>query len=470
MFLRLSLLLVLLLSGCAAMKSYDREVYGTLDQASAGNVDTALRMLDANNRTGKDLLYYLERGMLERLAERYPESQKSWSAANQRIQTEVGIREAMGAAASYLVGDQLRAYEGHDYEKVMLLTYMALNQLAEGNLDNARVAIKQTHELEAVIGEQRAKQVAAVEDQARKKGARTSFKELNGYPVETIDNPAVNALRNSYQSALSHYLAGFVYEALGEGSLAAPGYRLANELQPNRPLLEDALRGLDDRLHAASRTGDDGMTDVLFIIGSGTAPVIRSRQFRAPVFVQGRMVFAAMSVPVMTPTTFAPPPTTLTIAGHSLPVTPLTSIDLMARRSLKDDMPSIMLRASIRATTNAAVQYQSQRAMSDGGDRSAIIGLAGLVVSTGAALLDHADDRTWRTLPSEISIARARLPRGGYTVTLLTPDGQRNAPVNVNGRYAVIDLRLLRHRMYVNAPNAFSAAAAQGSMNREALK
>ena len=76
------------------------------------------------------------------------------------------------------------------------------------------------------------------------------MRELSGYPVETIDNAEVNALRNSYQSALSHYLAGFVYEALGEASLAAPGYRLANELQPGRPLLEEALRGLDERMAA----------------------------------------------------------------------------------------------------------------------------------------------------------------------------------------------------------------------------
>ena len=447
----LSVALALALSGCAAMKSYDREVYGTLDQAAAGNVEAAIRMLDANNRASKDLLYYLELGMLERLAERYPDSQKSWATANQRIQTDLGVRQAMGNAASYLLGDQMRAYEGHDYEKVMLLTYMALNHLARGDFDNARVAIKQTHELEALIGEQRAKQFAAVEDQAKKKGARTSFKELNGYPVETIDNPGVNALRNSYQSALSHYLAGFVYESLGEGSLAAPGYRLANELQPNQPLLEEALRGLDQRL----LTPDDGMTDVLFVISSGTAPTIQSRQFRAPVFVQGRMILTAMSVPVMTPTTFGRPPSQLTLGdGRSIPVAPLTSIELMARRSLKDDMPSIMLRASIRATTNATAQYQSQRALSDGGERSALIGLAGLVVSTGAAILEHADDRTWRTLPSEISIARARLPRGAQSVTLSSYEGQRNARIDVYGRYAVVDLRLLRHRMFVQAPKA----------------
>jgi hypothetical protein len=88
------------------------------------------------------------------------------------------------------------------------------------------------------------------------------------------------------------------------------------------------------------------------------------------------------------------------------------------------------------------------------------------VVSTGAALLEHADDRTWRTLPAEIAIARARLPRGVHTVTLVTPDGQRTARIDVKGRYAVVDLRLLRHRMFVHAPNV---SLAQGG-EREGLK
>ena len=38
------------------------------------------------------------------------------------------------------------------------LTYIALNYLAMGEYENARVAIKQTHELEAVIAELRSKE------------------------------------------------------------------------------------------------------------------------------------------------------------------------------------------------------------------------------------------------------------------------------------------------------------------------
>jgi len=441
--------LTLGLTGCAAFRNYDRELHTTLDFARAGNVDGAIKNLESNNRVpDRDLLYYLELGMLERLANQYQESQKAWMAANTQIQVHdpvSQVRSLVGTGSSYLINDKMRTYEGYDYERVMLTTYIALNHLALGDLEKARVAIKQTHELEAVIAEQRAAQIAEVEEEAKKRGARTSFKELNGYPVQTIDNPEVNALKNSYQSALSHYLAGFIYESLGEPSLAAPGYRLANELQPGVPLLEEALGGLEARLRAPK----DGMVDVLFLVGSGTAPALRSQQFNMFVPVNNRMVLVPVSFPVMAPSGYTQRPPEIKVdQADSLPLAPLTSIDLMARRRLKDDMPAIMLRTTVRAAASAAMQYQAQRAS----DRNNSAGLLAAIVTIGSALVASADDRTWRTLPSDISIARARVPAGVHTVTVLTPQGSRSATVEVSGRYAVIDLWLLGQQLYGHRP------------------
>ena len=446
-----NLVLVLVLGGCASFRSYDKELYQTLDRASTGNVEGAIQLLESNNKSAdKDLLYYLELGMLQRLGRRYDESQKTWSVANARIEASgagglIEISNLARGVGSYMVNDKMRAYAGYDYEKVMLLTYMALNYLAMGNYDAARVAIKQTHELEARIASAREKQIAEVEEAAQKRGARTSFRELNGYPIQTIDNPEVHALRNGYQSALSHYLAGFVYEALGEPSLAAPGYRLANELQPGQALLEEALAGLDQRVAAP----DDGMADVLMIIGTGSAPALQSRQFMLPVQVENKLILIGYSFPVLTPTSYGLP-TLLNVDGRALPIARLTSIDLMARRRLLDEMPGIMLRATVRSTVRATMQYTAQRAAER--EQTLALSLAAGVFTIGSALLETADDRTWRALPAEVSVARARLPRGEHTFTLHTPDGQREARASVSGRYAVVDLRLLRHQLFVNAP------------------
>ena len=433
-----------LVAGCATVRSYDGELVSTLNQAASGNLDSAISHLEANNKSGKDLLYYFELGMLERMRARYDESQKAWAAAQQRIESgSQSPTDLLRSASSYVVSDKLRTYAPHDYEKVMLLTYMALNHLATGRFDEARVAIKQTHELEGQIALARAKELAEVEAEARKRGARTSFKELNGYPVEVIDNAEVNALKNGYQSALSHYLAGFVYEAMSEPSLAAPGYRLANELQPGKPALEEALRGLDGRLSA-----NDGMTEVLFIVSAGTAPAMRAQQFRLPVAVNEKMIVIPFSFPVLVPGPFHDQAMAITVGGaQRLPLTRITSIDLMARRSLQDDMAGIMLRATVRATTAAMLQYQAQQHSDKQAGAAAAIGAFAF-----ASFLQTADDRTWRTLPGDVSIARVRLPPGVHEVSLQTHTGEQVVRVEVSGRYAVIDFRLLSGRLYVNAP------------------
>jgi hypothetical protein len=97
------------------------------------------------------------------------------------------------------------------------------------------------------------------------------------------------------------------------------------------------------------------------------------------------------------------------------------------------------------------LQYNAQRGNLD--DRNAAaIALASAIVGFGAAALDSADDRTWRALPSELSIARVRLQRGTNLITLHAPEGPRSVRVDVSGRTAVVDLRLLRHQLFVNAP------------------
>jgi hypothetical protein len=144
--------------------------------------------------------------------------------------------------------------------------------------------------------------------------------------------------------------------------------------------------------------------------------------------------------------------------GEPLPVVPITSIDLMARRALKDEMPGIMLRGAIRSTAKAVAQYQLQRQAHE--KDNGLLGLAAFALSVGAYVTESADERTWRTLPSEIAVARGRLPPGEHTITLQTGAGPRPVQINLSGRHAVVGLRLLNSQLFVQAPlsNAQSAA------------
>jgi hypothetical protein len=449
------------LAGCATFRSYDAELNQALAMAAEGRVDAALRTLDANNkRARKDLLYHLERGELLRLKTDYHDSQSAWGAADATVQdwertAMTDPDKLLGTAGSYLVNDRLRPYEGHDYEKVMLTTRMAMNFLAQGDFANARVAIKQTHEREAVIAGLRARQYAKVQDDAGKRhSAPPTFKEINGYPVQEIDNAEVNALRNSYQSALSHYLAGFVYEALREPSLAAAGYRQAIELRPGADLLEQSLAELDRRVAAP----DDGLTDTLIVLESGLVPGRSSRQFALPIPVDNQLVLVPVAFPVMQARGegFVPGEVRVDFAEPLQPVR-ITSVDAMARRALRDEMPGIVLRSVVRSTAKAVAQYQAQRAADEqrrrGEDTEAgLLGVAAMALMIGSLVTEQADERGWRSLPAQIYLARGRLPRGRRVLSMSTPYGERRVEVDLSGRHALIALRFLQGGLFAMLP------------------
>jgi hypothetical protein len=448
---------VLALGGCATFRSYDAELQQALHAAQSGRLEAAIKTLDRINRgDDKDLLYHLEMGELQRLAGHYQHSQKAWRAADREVRrweaaAALDPERVSGSVASYLVNDKLRPYEGQDYEKVMLTTRMALNFLAQADFANARVAIKQTHEREALIAELRSRQYGQVEEEARKRGADTDVRDLSGYPVASIDTPEVRALRNSYQSAFSHYLAGFVYEALGEPSLAAPGYRQAIELHGgDAPLLDEALAGLDQR---AAGT-DDGMSDVLFAIETGLVPARVSRRFGLPIPIDEQLVLVAVSFPVLAVRSPGAAAARVALDGQELPSVQITSVDAMARRALHDEMPGIILRAFVRSTAKAVVQYQAQRQAEEqrrqGDETSAdALEVAALGLMLGSVATESADERGWRSLPANIHVARTRVPPGSHAVSVDTGSGPQTIALDIAGRHVFVHLRALGSQLLV---------------------
>lgn len=326
----------------------------------------------------------------------------------------------------------MRRYEGYDYEKVMLTTQMALNLLAVNDFDGARTEIKKTHEREAVIADLRDKEYLKRENEAERQGVTTQIKDLRGYPVEALDAPEVVGLKNSYQSAFSHYLAGFVYEALGEKDLAAPGYRKAAELRPNTPLLEQALMDLDK-----SRVGADE-TDVLIVVQSGLAPARDSIRLPLPIPIDGHLVITPLSFPVIKADTSTATFGQIGVDGKQQNLTALNSTTAMSRRALRDDMPGIILRTTVRAVSRGVTQNNLNKTNP----------MAGLVLGIASAVTEGADTRTWRTLPDMTQVTRLRLKHGEHQVSLPNALGGTLVTVKADQRYQVITLRVVGNQVF----------------------
>lgn len=426
-----------LLSGCETFRSYESELTQTTLQLQSGNVDAAIALLERNNSgEKKDLLYYLEKGELLRNKGDLQGSLEAWAQADRQIfEWEESVRsdpaKHLASIGSLLVNDRVRRYEGYDYEKVMLTTQMAINHLALGDIEAARIEIKKTHEREALIAELRDKEYLKREEEAEKQGITAEMKDLQGYPVETLNAPEVLALKNSYQSAFSHYLSGFVYEALGERGLAAPGYRKAVELRPDTPLLEQALLDLDKPL---SRGSDE--SDVLLVIQSGLAPARDTVRIPLPIPTPDGLIITPLSFPVIKSDTSSISLQSLSLNDQMLSLTELNSTEAMSRRALRDDMPGIILRTSVRAATRTIAQKQLNE----------VNPLAGLAVGLASAITEGADERTWRTLPDSTQIVRLRLKKGEHQLQL----GATQLQLNVERDYQVVPLRLLGSQIFTS--------------------
>lgn len=434
--------LVVQLNGCAAYRNYDQEMQETNDQLMMGNIEGALFLIEQNNPwESKDLLYYFEKGAVLSLGNALPDSQIAWRSADQMIvQREDTVPSApmkfinrfnreMGVM---FVNDKLQRYDGYDYEKVMLTTQMALNQLSVDDFEGARTDIKKTHEREALIARERERQYEAVEEQAKAQGIKVHYKDLRGYPVATLDAPSVIELKNGYQSAFSHYLAGFTYEALGERGLAAPGYRQAIELRPNVPFLEQALRDLDKPPAKADES------DVLIVVQSGLAPARASVKVLIPIQLNESLVIdAPISFPVMVPDAVTPAFDSIKIDGRKRPLSAINSVTDMATRTLRDDMPEIIESARFRANMAAIGQanYNAQNP-----DKASL-------VVTAKDPFEEADTRTWRTLPDKTLVARLRLKKGHHTITVPNADGALT--VRIDRDHQVINLRAFGKWAYV---------------------
>ena len=432
------------LTGCATMQSHDK-VAGDMQSAGrSGGIPAALASLERTATTEDEktaLLFNMERGELLRMDRRYADSTNAFLLADNRVKqweetATTNPGKLMGTVGAALISERLKVYEGQDYEKVWVTTRLALNRMAVGDFDNARVDIKRTHEREAIIAEFRSKETLAAEEEAKSKGAVAGGKEINGYPVETLNDPEVLALKNGYQNALSHYLAGFLYEMLNEPGLAAPGYRKAIELKPETGVLEEGLRGLDTRTGFTWKRRQR-MTDVLFVVEAGDAPARKPTAFTLPVPTGRGLVTASISYPVIAPSSDALL-TQLSAAGTDFKLEKVVDVNVMARRALKDEMPGMVVRGVTRAVAKGVLQNELQK-------RGGLIG--GLIGAAASVTTEQADDRMWRMLPGRVYVARGYLPPGEHMVTI---NGRAlPAPIKVDGQYALVPLRMYQNSVLV---------------------
>ena len=227
-------------------------------------------------------------------------------------------------------------------------------------------------------------------------------------------------------------MAGFVYEALGERGLAAPGYRKAAELRPDTSLIEKSLINLDRPSTKANES------DVLIVLQSGLAPARDSIRIPLLLTISDNTVITPLSFPVIKPDVHNATFTHVLINNRAHGLTLLNSVTTMSQRALRDDMPGVILRTSVRAITRGVAQKQLNE----------VNPLAGLALGLASAAIESADTRTWRTLADNTQVARIRLKHGEHQLRLPNIGGTVRVRIKADQRYQVITLRVVGQHIF----------------------
>lgn len=379
-------------SGCATYAYKFQPIERAL---AAHQPEAALTALDqAYAPRGADApLYYLNKGMLLRLNNRYAESNTALETA-QKLMDKLEALSLTEQTTSFIVNDTVHSYVGEDFEKVLLHVYKALNYLALQQPYEARVEALQVD---------------------------VKIRELNS-------GTAGGALT---EEAFTRYLSGIIYENLGEWSDAMIAYRKAYEAfavykkkysvglpeslkfallrLAERQGLEDELKtyreefAIKDWPNVASREANG---ELVLTLHNGLSALKGEVASHALDPASGRLIRIAL--PVYRPRAVQVTQAILRVGDQSVRLDLVEDITALAIKSLESHMAAITARTLARAVVKYRMAKEAEKR--DGG--------VGLLVNLAGAISEQADTRSWSSLPAQIYLGRLSLPPGTYKARL----------------------------------------------------
>jgi len=378
----LAALSLLVLQGCAtsAVKSA-----GMRTMLLQGRADQALMEVEKKGMTD-DVMVNMNLGILRAMNGKFEASNQALEKAKEKIQ-DLYSTSITEQAAAVIVNDETISFDGDRYEQVLVHAYKALNYISMGDLDAARVEILQSD---------------------------VKMMEWGDAPEE---------------DPFMRYLAGIVFEALGEEDDAIVMYRKAVKVYAvtkprhglNAPvqLKKDLLRLLakaklwgeyKDYKRRFGMNGwkplkNKGKGEVVLMVHNGLAPQ------RDQKTIQSYSSALALNVKIALPA-YPNPPTyvnqmRLTAGGKSQLLETVENMDGLARAALDDDIALITTRAVARAVAKKTAEKKVR-------DEHGPLGQFAMMVVNHAT--EIADTRCWNTLPQEVQMSRVFLPQGKHNL------------------------------------------------------
>jgi len=415
---RALILFVLLCGGCA---TYTDKVGGVYQAADAGDYNTGLRRLNKilgvesceqmpDLRTASRSLAILERAVLLQATGQYQSSARDLSAAEAELEILDLTSDPAGTIGKYIYSDSAQTYRTPPTERLALSSLNMLNYLALDDLDGAGV-------------------------EARR------FTVSRNY-VESQDQADL--------WAFGSYLAGFVFERLGEPDRALRYYEEALDAGDLQSLREPILRLAQRADYRGSRLrayldkppavplepseerppGLEPDGEILLILGLGRVPYrvpqripvgaalgIAGTNVTGDPAILTRLALKVLVYPELAfPANFTDN-ATVTLNGHEIPVELLTDLGAEIVREYEAAKPKIIGSALTRMIARAAAAEAARASLRKANESTR--SLAALAAEAALVGLDQPDTRSWTFLPAHIYVCRVCVRPGRHELHVM---------------------------------------------------
>ena len=373
--------------------------------------------LERRARGINELLWVQEMGRLAQLGGDHETSLDDFRRAIALYEEEddaalIRLTGLGATGTALLTNDNALPYRGEDHERILLHGFQALNYWAREDLEGAAVEFRRVTEAQRRAEQEREREIARAEERAREEDI-----DIHRLPEELGGlNTAAAEARSSIENAWLYWLAGIFREGTGDYNNAIVDYRRALQIYPESAMIRADLERAQEKQNRRYPR-DRG----LVVISYEQALVPPRREVALP--LPTRHGYVMVAFPTYDPADFrSPRPLRAEMAGSRLETEPVARIDAMAARALRERVPGMLLRQTLRARA----KYEGQKRA---GEDFGVLGA--FLAQLYGILSERADLRSWLSLPANAQGVRMELEPGQHDLKLWTPMAGASVEVTV---------------------------------------
>lgn len=423
-----TLLLALLLacgSACSTIKSYDSQFKSIYSEYRQGHFDAASEKTEKRSfqkklKSNDRLLWALEAGKLHHAAGDFEESNHYFEIAEAIIhdfeeRAVLSLRAGAARAAAFITNPAAIPYYGTSSDKILINSYKALNYLALGDLEGARVEVRRAYERQQEALAKNRKAIDEVRSENRAFGGAAHDPEFKkAAPVD----PALAQAYADFSNPFTTLLSGIVALADRDPARAEVDFNLLASLPRANSFAKTEQQQIEQFLTGRNTIALD-RPRVFVIFENGLGPALEEMRIDLVLPDLGYTGFAFPKLDFQ-PTTVGGLKISATFQQQIISEQ-IASIDQIVATEFQARLP-ILIFETISAVVAKEVAAKQLTDEWDG------IGL--LIGSLYKIAFNRADTRTWKTLDKEFQFAVFDYPPDGIAHFSLV--GKNNYELNTS--------------------------------------